>query len=202
MESKKPVLLIVDDKPSNLHILAELLGEEYDIKVAKDGKSALNVSDQIPKPDLILLDVMMPEMDGYDVCRRLKASDSTRRIPVIFLTAKSDATDEELGLSLGAIDYISKPFVPAIVKARIKTHLTAKFQHDKLLRQKEKLQKAMEQIKVLRGFLPICAYCKKIRDDQGYWNKIEQYISEHTEAEFSHGICPDCMAKVCPDSDE
>lgn len=202
MDPQNPTLLIVDDTPSNLHILAEFLGGEYDIKVAKDGKSALKIADQPHKPDLILLDIMMPEMDGYDVCRKLKAANSTRGIPVIFLTSKTKTSDEELGLSLGAIDYISKPFVPSIVKARIKTHLTVKFQRDELLRQKEALQQALDQIKVLRGFLPICSYCKKIRDDQGYWNKIEQYISEHSEAAFSHSICPECLARLHPEIDE
>jgi len=196
---KKPAILIVDDTPSNIHILVESLGDEYDIKVAKNGRSAIEIAGRTDKPDLILLDIMMPGMDGYEVCMRLKKSESTHDIPVIFLTAKNDPADEEYGLSIGAVDYISKPFVPSITKARIKTHLALKFQRDELVRQKEDLKNAFDQIKILRGFIPICSSCKKIRDDKGYWNGIEKYISDHSEAVFSHSICPDCIDRLYPE---
>lgn len=127
----KPTVLVVDDVPLNIQILAEALKDTCRIKVATGGAKALEVASQAEKPDLILLDVMMPELDGYEVCKRLKASEDTRDIPVIFITAKDSPEDEELGLSLGAVDYIAKPFSLAIVNSRVKTHLRLKFQTDK-----------------------------------------------------------------------
>lgn len=127
----KPTVLIVDDVPLNIQILAEALKDICRIKVAKNGVKALAVAAHSEKPDLILLDVMMPGIDGYEVCKQLKSDEHTRDIPVIFITAKDGAEDEEYGLNLGAVDYISKPFSLAIVNARVKNHLRLKFQTDK-----------------------------------------------------------------------
>ena len=117
-----PLVLIVDDAPTNIQVLAETLRADYRVKVATSGQAALDIVDR-DKPDLILLDVMMAGMDGYEVCRRLKDNPDTQGIPVIFVTARSDAQDEQHGLKLGAVDYISKPFHPAIVKARVHNHI-------------------------------------------------------------------------------
>lgn len=125
-------ILIVDDVPTNVQILADALRADYRIKVANNGLSALEIAQREPRPDLILLDVMMPEMDGLEVCRRLKQMPQTKNIPVIFVTAKSEESDEEYGLNLGAVDYITKPFSIAITKARIRNHLQLKHQADLL----------------------------------------------------------------------
>ena len=127
---EKPLILVVDDTPENLMLMATLLRERYRVRVANTGAKALALAEAEAAPDLILLDVMMPEMDGYEVCRILKANPRTSDIPVIFLTARTDAQDEEAGLKLGAIDYISKPISPAIVMARIETHLRLKASSD------------------------------------------------------------------------
>ena len=128
-----PLILIVDDTPSNIHVLSEALRADYRIKVATSGAVALSVAgNPETRPDLILLDVMMPEMDGYEVCRRLKKAPETQSIPVIFVTAKTDVIDEEFGLSLGAVDYITKPFHQAIVKARLRNHINLKLKTDLL----------------------------------------------------------------------
>jgi putative two-component system response regulator len=119
----KQVVLIVDDTPDNITLLSALLKDIYKIKIATNGVKALQIASTMPGPDLILLDVMMPEMDGYETCRRLKANPQTAEIPVIFLTAKSQVSDEEMGLKLGAVDYISKPVSPPIVLARVATQL-------------------------------------------------------------------------------
>lgn len=121
---KKQTVLIVDDTPDNISLLSALLKEQYKIKVATNGVKALQIAMIEPRPELILLDVMMPEMDGYETCRRLKSNPATADIPVIFLTARSESQDEELGLRLGAIDYICKPISPPIVMARVATHLS------------------------------------------------------------------------------
>ena len=126
-------VLLVDDSPENIHILGTILQCDCRVFFATDGKRALALAEK-ESPDLILLDVVMPEMDGYDVCRALKETDSTRNIPVIFVTAKDDEQDEALGLKLGAIDYIVKPYRAAIVRARVRNHLMYKKQRDELER--------------------------------------------------------------------
>jgi diguanylate cyclase (GGDEF)-like protein len=128
----KPLILIVDDTPTNIQVLAEGLRADYRVKVATSGKTALDVVAKQGAPDLILLDVMMPEMDGYEVCRQLKQNSETSGIPVIFVTARNEVSDEERGLRLGAVDYITKPFHLSIVRARLQNHLKLK-QMTKLL---------------------------------------------------------------------
>lgn len=119
----KHTLLLVDDEPVNLQVLRHTLQGEYRLLFAKDGETALEIiKNEIP--DLILLDIMMPNVSGHEVCKRLKADPLTKSIPIIFITALSDAENEQLGLELGAVDYISKPFSPPIVKSRVKTHLS------------------------------------------------------------------------------
>jgi adenylate cyclase len=130
--SNNSVILIVDDTPENVDVLAGVLREHYQIRVALNGPKALKIAQSDPAPALILLDVMMPEMDGYQVCLQLQADERTRRIPVIFVTAKSEVEDEAQGFGLGAVDYITKPVNPAIVLARVRTHLALKHSLQKL----------------------------------------------------------------------
>jgi len=130
-EQLKQKILIVDDMPSNIKILGTELQEDYDIYIANNGEKAIKVAEDI-LPDLILLDIMMPGIDGYEICNRLKNNSAVHKIPVIFITAKNTEEDEILGLSVGAVDYITKPFRLPIVRARIKTHLELKRKSDLL----------------------------------------------------------------------
>ena len=123
-------VLVVDDTPTNLSLMCDLLEDLYTVKVATGGARALKIARSDTPPDLILLDIMMPEIDGYEVCRQLQADERTRDIPIIFLTARNEASDEQLGLELGAVDYITKPISPPIVLARVKNHLALKRLHD------------------------------------------------------------------------
>ena len=125
-----PTVLIVDDMATNLEVLSKLLKTDYHVKVAKSGQKALEIANSDDKPDLILLDIEMPEMDGYEVCRQLKSNPSTNSIPVIFLTARDSQSDEEFGLNLGAVDYIAKPYNPTIVKIRVRNHMALKLKSD------------------------------------------------------------------------
>ena len=127
---QKATILVVDDTPDNLKLISGLLKEMYKVKIATCGESTLEIAQSDSPPDLILLDIMMPEMDGYEVCARLKASSKTAHIPVIFLTAKTEVSDETKGLEMGAVDYISKPINPLILLSRVKIHLTEKKMHD------------------------------------------------------------------------
>lgn len=128
----KPVVLIVDDQPANIQALARVLKEDYLVLVATGGARALELAAGDKAPDVILLDIMMPDMDGYEVCRKLKSDPQTKDIPVIFVTAMGDSEDEARGLDLGAVDYIAKPFNSAVVKARVRTHVQLKIRTDML----------------------------------------------------------------------
>jgi len=137
----KPTILVVDDVPDNIDVLNGLLNADFKVKAALNGERALKIANGKAKPDMILLDIMMPDMDGYEVCRRLKNNPETSTIPVIFVTAKNQSESEEKGLALGAVDYITKPINPAIVKARIRTHLALYDQNRELAQQvKERTQ--------------------------------------------------------------
>ncbi|ANC92196.1 GGDEF domain-containing protein [Azospirillum humicireducens] len=131
MAELRPKILVVDDIPSNVHVLSRILKDEYDIYFATDGEKALDLV-QVRMPDLVLLDIMMPGMDGFEVCRRIKGDPATHDIPVIFISAKSEVEDETRGLEVGAIDFITKPISPPIVKARVRNHLLLKRQTDLL----------------------------------------------------------------------
>jgi len=130
--TNKPLILIVDDEAANIQVLAACLNDDYRIKVAMSGEQCLSLLQEDEMPDLILLDIEMPGMNGYDICNQLKTNDVTADIPVIFVTAKDNESDEEKGFNLGAVDYITKPVTPSIVKARVNTHVTLKRQRDLL----------------------------------------------------------------------
>ena len=197
--SKPLSVLIVDDTPKNLQVLGSVISREgYRVAAATHGVQALEMVGVI-RPDLILLDIMMPEMDGFEVCRRLQASAETRDIPVIFLTARSESEDIVKGFEVGAVDYLTKPFNTAELVARVRSHLELKRTQDLRRQLIAELREALEQIKQLYGLLPICPRCKKIRDDAGFWQQVEAYVSRHCDVSFSHSICPDCLKLHFPE---
>ncbi len=139
-DNKVASILVVDDTPENIDVVKGILGQEYKVLAAINGEMGLKVIEK-KNPDLVLLDIMMPGMDGYEVCSRIKANQNTQDIPIIFLTAKSEVQDETKGLALGAVDYITKPISPPILKERVKTHLTLKEAREMMQRQNEFLEK-------------------------------------------------------------
>lgn len=192
-------ILIVDDNTANIDVMLTFLEMEgYEISIATSGTMAIRVA-RHDKPDLILLDVMMPELDGFETCRQLKSDPITSATPVIFVTAKKETSDIIEGFKCGGVDYISKPFRQEEVVSRVKTHLQLRH----LTKNQEKLitelNQALKEVKTLRGILPICSYCKKIRDDNGNWQEIESYISSKSDTDFSHGICDECYPKIDED---
>jgi CheY-like chemotaxis protein len=192
-------ILIVDDTPDNLRLLAGILSTRgFRVRPVTTGEHAM-VSIRKESPDLILLDIMMPGIDGYEVCRLLKKDKETASIPVIFISALHETIDKVKAFSLGGVDYITKPFKSEEVLARVKTHITLRYLQVQMEKKNAELQKALDEIKVLRGFIPICASCKRIRNDKGYWEQIESYISNHSEAMFSHGCCEECAKKLYPE---
>ncbi len=143
-DSSRPCLLLVDDTPANIQVLVGLLQADYDLKVATRGAQALKICEQTPHLDLILLDVMMPEMDGYEVCRQLRAAEATRSIPIIFLTAKSEIDDVVHGFDLGASDYVAKPFRPPELLARVRTHLLLRAQQREIAEKNTELKEILQ----------------------------------------------------------
>jgi phosphoserine phosphatase RsbU/P len=147
---EKKTVLLVDDTPANIQAANAILKDSYKIRVATSGAKALELTEAKPAPDLILLDVMMPEMDGYEVCARLKANPETKDIPVIFLTGKTDAEDETHGFQVGAVDYIHKPFSPAVVQARVRTHLMLRDAREQLSRQLDAINSELEMARQIQ----------------------------------------------------
>ncbi len=181
----KPTILVVDDTPDNITVLCALLGDLYRNKIATSGERALKIARTEPHPDLILLDIMMPEMDGYEVCRRLKADPATRHIPVIFLTAKTQEGDETKGFELGAVDYIAKPVVPPVLMARVHTHLALRDARKVLEQQNEVLEEQVEartrQLAALQDAIIIAmASLAETRDnDTGHHiRRTQHYVRE------------------------
>jgi len=194
----RSLILLVDDNLSNLQRLGNLLEDKYKTATVTDGPEALAFVRK-KLPDLILLDIMMPGMDGLEVCEKLKADTGTKDIPIIFLTARTDTESIVKGFEIGAADYVTKPFRQSELIARIKTHLELQNARDEQKRLIAELQKSLGEIKTLRGLIPICSFCKKIRNDENYWEQVEVYVGRHTGAQFSHSYCPSCMKKHYPE---
>ncbi|HSB45944.1 MAG TPA: response regulator [Nitrospira sp.] len=205
-------ILIVDDSPDQQALLRSILGKAGHEAIvsadsAKSASAVLNLEGDAPtqKIDLILMDVLMPEQDGVETCRQIKRCAHLQDIPIIMVTAKSDLSNLKAAFSAGAMDYISKPVNSVELLARVSSALTLKSEMDRrktreleLRRSNEELQHALKEVKVLRGLIPICASCKKIRNDGGFWQQLEEYLGEHSEAEFSHGLCQPCIKKLYP----
>ena len=157
----------------------------FEVVVANDGAAAWEHISGDQPPALAIVDWMMPGIDGIELCRRIRAASLPSLVYVILLTARNTRQDLVAGLEAGADDYLTKPFDPDELRARI--HVG------------QRTLGLMASLKQLNGLLPICSYCKRIRSDHDYWEQVESYISEHTDARFSHGICPDCLAKAMKD---
>jgi DNA-binding response OmpR family regulator len=192
------ILIAEDDITSRTMLTAVLHKEGHDVLATVNGYEAWQALQQADAPALVILDWMMPEMDGPEVVRRIRAQLTDRPPYIIILTTKGEKTDISAGLDAGANDYIVKPFDANELCARINVGQRMVEMQNALAVKIAELQQVLDQIKTLRGIVPICANCKKIRDDQGYWNQLEAYVRDHTEAEFSHAICPDCKKELYP----
>lgn len=197
--NKSTIILIVEDHPSTRRLLQDILAQDYQVLVASNGQEALDMVRGNPSIDLVLLDIIMPGLNGYEVCQKLKENEELRDIPVIFLTIMEEDHDEARGFAVGVADYIIKPISRLRLMARVKNQLALRQKQRELEQKNLELQTALDQIKVLHGILPICSFCKQIRNDRGAWQRLEEYIQSHSEAEFSHSVCPKCMKEHYPD---
>jgi len=169
---------------------------------ASDGLEAVEMACSL-KPDVVLMDIKMPEIDGLEAASRIQ---ECCPVPVVVLTAHESQDFVDKASEAGVAAYLTKPPKPAEIEravtisiSRHKDLMELRRLNKEIESKNKELKKAFAEIKILQGFLPICSSCKKIRDDKGYWNQIESYIRDHSEAEFTHGICPDCIKKLYPD---
>jgi phosphoserine phosphatase RsbU/P len=201
----KRILIAEDDLTTRSMLQAVLSRWGYEVHAVADGHAAWAALGGPEAPRLALLDWTMPGLDGVEVCRKVRALAPTDPPYLILLTARSQKDDIVAGLQAGANDYIAKPYDTGELQARLAVgvrmvELQATLaqrvtERDELIL---RLQAALAEVKTLSGILPICAGCKKIRDDKGFWNQVEAYIQTHSLAKFSHGLCPDCTARLYP----
>ena len=193
-------ILIAEDDLTSRTVLAGVLKKSgYDVVLTVNGVEALEALQQPVAPSLVVLDWMMPEMDGAEVVRRIRVVQTERPPYIIMLTTKWNKADIITALETGANDYLSKPFDAGELLARVKVGRRMLEMQDALVIKNAELLQALEQVRTLSGIVPICMHCKNIRDDKGYWEKVEAYVSSHTDARFSHGICPECLKKHYPE---
>jgi DNA-binding response OmpR family regulator len=197
-------VLIAEDDPVSRELLdATLQGWGYETVVCADGLDAVRRLEERDPPGVAILDWMMPGMDAPDICRRVRQRpDTAPAVYLILLTSKTDSDSLVAGLEAGADEFMSKPFDPSALRARTRVGFRIVELQQALTLRVTELEAALSRVRQLQGLLPICAYCKKVRDDGNYWHQVESYISDHTDVRFSHGICPECLAQAHKEMDE
>jgi sigma-B regulation protein RsbU (phosphoserine phosphatase) len=193
-------ILIAEDNLVSKNLLNVALKKwGHEVVAVDDGKAAWEELQKSDAPKLVILDWNMPEMDGLQVCQRVRESGTPDPPYIIILTARTQKKDIVQALEAGANDYMTKPFNNMELRARVRVGQRMIEMKEKLALQVQELRTALEHIKTLQGIIPICSFCKKIRDDQGYWSQVEAYLSLHSDARFSHGFCPECMGRHFPE---
>jgi len=190
------ILIAEDDRVSRRTLEVTLGKWGHHVLVTNDGLTAYETLSRDNAPRLAVLDWMMPHMDGLTICRRLRENPAKCSTYIILLTARGEKKDIVAGLDSGADDYITKPFDRDELQARVNVGLRMAALQQSLAERVADLEEALNRVKQLQGLLPICCYCKCIRNDGNYWQRVEEYIGEHSGAQFSHGICPKCFESV------
>ena len=187
-------VLIADDEATTRHLIQGTLGKwGFEVLAAEDGTAALDIMKGPNPPEIVLLDWVMPGVDGLEVCRRVRAALLDAPTYIILITARGGLENVVQGLEAGADDYVTKPFDPRELRARLHAGARVVQLQKALLERNHELEDALKRVKQLQGLLPICSYCKKIRNDRNYWEQVDAYVASHSEAQFSHGVCPDCF---------
>jgi sigma-B regulation protein RsbU (phosphoserine phosphatase) len=190
-------VLVAEDHYVSRHLLERnLMNWGFTVVTAQDGKEALTILESAEAPPLAILDWMMPKMDGLEVCARVREHANRPYVYLVLLTAKSQKEEIAAGLQAGADDYVIKPFDPDELRARLTVGQRVVGLERTLARKVSDLENALADVRRLKSLLPICMYCKSVRNDQDYWQAIDIYIHQQTGTDFSHGICPACLAKL------
>lgn len=190
-------VVIAEDHRRTREALATILERKaFRVTAVSNGDEALEVLGQIDTPCIALLDWMLPGTTGLEVCREIRSRENTRHIYIIMITAREEEEAIAEALGAGADDFIRKPCGVAELIARVRSGQRTVQLESNLAHRIHELELALERVSQLQRLLPICMYCKKVRDDSNYWQEIEAYIHDHTGADFSHGICPDCMDAI------
>jgi len=189
-------ILLAEDDPMYARLLERLLEGEYEVGLTHDGVEAWEALQGENPPQLAVLDWLMPRMDGIEVCRRVRQRPEMAPTYMILLTSRDHIRDILTGFTAGADDYLVKPCDPEELRARVRVGRRVVELQSALQAHVAQLQQALASVRQLQGLLPICAYCKRIRNDENYWEQLETYLSEHSEATFSHGICPNCYQSI------
>jgi sigma-B regulation protein RsbU (phosphoserine phosphatase) len=190
-------ILIAEDDPVSRRVLEATLSKwGYEVMSTSNGREAWEALAAPDAPRLAILDWMMPEMDGIEVCRRARGRTEAGPLHILLLTARGRKEDVIAGLQAGADDYVTKPFDHEELRARVQVGQRIVELQTMLASRVAEMEEALARVRQLRGLLPICSYCKKVRDDRNYWQQVEQYVSTHSDVQFSHGICPDCYTRV------
>jgi phosphoserine phosphatase RsbU/P len=199
-------ILIADDDAVTRKLLdATLRRHGWDVITTKDGNDAWRAFQELKgkdAPALAILDWMMPGMEGIELCRRLRATPGFESVYVILLTSRSETMDLAKGLAAGANDYMAKPFDPEELDARVRVGQRMVMLQQRLNIRVAELEQALAHVKRLQGLLPICSYCKKVRNEANYWEQVDSYLSTHSDLDFTHGICPTCSDKMMKQLDE
>jgi sigma-B regulation protein RsbU (phosphoserine phosphatase) len=196
------VLIADDDRVTSEILVRTLQRLNYETTLVANGAQAWEVLSAAKVPTLAILDWMMPGIDGPDVCRRVRTELPDANMYLLLVTAREARGDVIAGLDAGADDYIIKPFDPEELRARVAVGARVLGLQQKLAERVNDLEEALSNVKQLRGLLPICSYCKRIRGDDQYWQQVEGYIADHSDAQFSHGICPTCFATISKELDD
>jgi len=190
-------ILIAEDDPVSCAMLETVLARlGHELVVTRDGDAALQQLEVMASPCLAILDWTMPGRSGPEICREVRAWAKAESPYLILLTARAGTANVVGGFQSGADDYITKPFDPDELEARVNVGVRLVEMQAALQNNLRELQDALQQVKRLRGLLPICAWCKKVRDDRNYWQQVETFVSDHSEARFTHSICPECYEKT------
>jgi CheY-like chemotaxis protein len=190
-------VLIADDDPFFRTLLQDAIAPAAsEVVTVSDGLAAMRILEGADAPPLAVLDWVMPGLDGAEICRRLRARPPGAQTYVILITSRERTEDLVAGLEAGADDYVTKPFAPEELRARVRVGARVVTLQRTLMQRVRDLEDALANVKRLQGLLSICAYCKKVRDDRNYWSEVESYIAHHSDVRFSHAICPECYTKV------
>ena len=190
-------ILIAEDHYVSRHLLERNLSNwGFSVVSAEDGEAAFKILDSDDAPPIAILDWMMPKVDGVEVCQRVRARKDRPYVYLLLLTAKSQKEEVAAGLEAGADDYVIKPFDPDELRARLKVGQRVVNLERTLARKVADLELALADVRRLKELLPICMYCKSVRDDQDYWHQIEEYIRNEVGTDFTHSVCPKCLAKA------